>query len=68
MAIEVETKDCSMLGDAEIEEMAKLTPTGSAGSSQPLAHRPLCQQYLSPGQDPSITMMVSWPMNVRPHR
>ena len=28
MAIEVETKDCSMLGDAEIEEMAELCEDG----------------------------------------
>ena len=28
MAIEVETKDCSMLGDAEIEEMAELCEVG----------------------------------------
>ena len=29
MAIEVETKDCSMLGDAEIEEMADLCAEGN---------------------------------------
>ena len=29
MAIEVETKDCSMLGDAEIEEMADLSAEGN---------------------------------------
>jgi len=28
MAIEVETKDCTMLGDAEIEEMADLCAEG----------------------------------------
>ena len=28
MAIEVETKDCTMLGDAEIEEMADLCAMG----------------------------------------
>ena len=46
MAIEVETKDCTMLGDAEIEEMADLCAEGPNPFGIGLISKPVSYTHL----------------------